>query len=101
MPVLVLAARLCPPGIEATLFALLMSVLNLAGLVSQEGGALLTHALGINEHNFDQLWLLVTITNLGGILPLIFLGWLPEKDVDLAEVATSTASLAANVTTSP
>ncbi|BCX06276.1 MAG: MFS transporter [Fischerella sp.] len=31
MPVLVLAARLCPSGVEATLFALLMSVTNLAG----------------------------------------------------------------------
>jgi folate/biopterin transporter len=82
MPVLVLAVRLCPPGVEATLFALLMSVLNLAGLVSQEGGALLTQALGITEHNFDKLWLLATITNLGGILPLIFLGWLPgENDI--------------------
>jgi folate/biopterin transporter len=80
MPVLVLAARLCPPGIEATLFALLMSVFNLAGLVSQEGGALLTHQLGITERNFDNLWLLVTITNLGGMVPLLFLRWLPEGD---------------------
>jgi folate/biopterin transporter len=89
MPVLVLAARLCPAGIEATLFALLMSVLNLAGLVSQEGGALLTHALGINEHNFDKLWLLVTITNLGGILPLIFLGWLPEDEASINDTTQS------------
>jgi folate/biopterin transporter len=87
MPVLVLAARLCPPGIEATLFALLMSVFNLAGLVSQEGGALLTHQLGITEHNFDNLWLLITITNLGGIVPLVFLRWLPADDPQVA-VAT-------------
>jgi folate/biopterin transporter len=80
MPVLVLAARLCPPGIEATLFALLMSVFNLAGLVSQEWGALLTHYLGIDEHNFDRLWLLVMITNLGSIIPLIFIKWLPDSD---------------------
>jgi folate/biopterin transporter len=80
MPVLVLAARLCPPGIEATLFAILMSVFNLAGLVSQEGGALLTHFLGITENNFDKLWLLVSITNLGGLLPLLFLQWLPDSD---------------------
>jgi folate/biopterin transporter len=84
MPVLVLAARLCPPGIEATLFALLMSVFNLAGLVSQEGGALLTHQLGITEHNFDRLWLLVTITNLGGLLPLLFLRWLPDGDPQIS-----------------
>lgn len=77
MPILVLAARLCPPGVEATLFALLMSVTNLAGLLSYELGALLMHWLGVNEHNFSQLWLLVVITNLSTLLPLPFLGWLP------------------------
>jgi hypothetical protein len=79
MPVLVLAARLCPPGIEATLFALLMSVTNMAGLVSHESGALLTHWLGVNETNFDQLWLLVIITNLSTLLPLVLVGWLPSE----------------------
>ncbi len=87
MPVLVLAARLCPPGIEATLFALLMSVLNLSGLVSKEGGALLTHLLGITDSNFDKLWLLVLITNLGGILPLIFINLLPDEDPQAAALA--------------
>jgi folate/biopterin transporter len=80
MPVLVLAARLCPPGIEATLFALLMSVLNLSGLVSKEGGAILTHILGVTDTNFDQLWLLVLIANLGSMLPLIFINLLPDED---------------------
>jgi folate/biopterin transporter len=83
MPVLVLAARLCPPGIEATLFATLMSVLNLSGLVSKEGGALLTHLLGVTDTNFDKLWLLVLITNLGSMLPLIFINWLPNEDPQL------------------
>ena len=77
MPVLVLAARICPPGVEATLFALLMSVSNLARLVSQELGAVLTHYLGVTETNFDKLWLLVTITNLSTLLPLVFINWLP------------------------
>lgn len=79
MPVLVLAARICPPGVEATLFALLMSITNLAGLVSHETGAILMHYLGVTETNFDKLWLLVTITNLSTLLPLPFINWLPEK----------------------
>lgn len=79
MPVLILAARLCPPGIEATLFALLMAISNLAGLVSHELGALLTHWLGITDHNFDALWLLVMITNLSTLLPLPLLHWLPRQ----------------------
>ncbi len=80
MPVLVLSARLCPKGVEATLFALLMSIWNLSGLLSHELGALLTSWLGVTENNFDQLWLLVTITNLSTLLPLPFLGWLPSGD---------------------
>ncbi len=36
LPVLILSARLCPVGIEASLFALLMSIWNMSGLVSQE-----------------------------------------------------------------
>ena len=80
MPVLILAARLCPPGVEATLFALLMSIYNLAGFLSYELGAWLMHGLGINESNFDKLWLLVVITNLTTLLPLPLLGWLPAKD---------------------
>ncbi|HEY9769395.1 MAG TPA: folate/biopterin family MFS transporter [Coleofasciculaceae cyanobacterium] len=80
MPVLVLSARLCPKGVEATLFALLMSIWNLSGLLSHEFGALLTSWLGVTENNFDQLWLLVTITNLSTLLPLPFLGWLPSAD---------------------
>jgi folate/biopterin transporter len=80
MPVLVLAARLCPPGIEATFFALLMSVSNLSNLLSYELGAGLTHLMGISESNFDNLPLLVIITNVSTLLPLPFLNWLPAAD---------------------
>jgi folate/biopterin transporter len=78
MPVLILAARLCPPGVEATLFALLMSVNNLAGILSYQFGALLTHWFGVTESNFDRLWLLVIVTNLSTLLPLPLINWLPE-----------------------
>lgn len=80
MPVLVLAARLCPKGVEATLFALLMSVVNISGLVSHELGALLTYWLGVTETNFDHLWILVLITNLSTLLPLPLLNWLPAGE---------------------
>jgi folate/biopterin transporter len=79
MPVLVLAARLCPEGIEATLFALLMSVLNISALCSFQLGAGLTYLLGVTESNFDNLWLLVLIANLTSLLPLPLLKWLPEE----------------------
>lgn len=84
MPVLVLAARLCPPGVEATLFALLMSVSNLASMVSYQLGAGLMHLLGIAQTNFDNLWILVIIANLSTLLPLPFLNWLPDKEASPA-----------------
>ncbi|MEB3292904.1 MAG: folate/biopterin family MFS transporter [Synechococcales bacterium] len=90
MPVLVLAARLCPPGVEATLFALLMSVVNFAGLVSYELGAGLMSWLGVTEQNFDKLWLLILITNLTSLLPLPLIGWLPGA-ADLAPDAAGTS----------
>ena len=90
MPVLVLAARLCPPGVEATLFALLMSVVNLAGLVSYETGAFLMHWLGITESNFTNLALLVIITNVTTLLPLPLLGWLPASDSTQSEPSAQT-----------
>ncbi len=83
MPILVLSARLCPDGIEATFFALLMSVTNLAALLSYEFGAMMMHWLGITETNFSSLWLLVLLTNLSSLLPLVLLGWLPDSDAQL------------------
>ena len=101
MPVLILAARLCPPGIEATLFAMLMSVLNLAGLVSKEGGAILTHLLGVTDTNFDKLWLLVLITNVGSVLPLVFIKLLPNEDPQLAAATARSIPPASEIDHSP
>ncbi len=80
MPTMILAARICPLGIEATLFAVLMSVFNLGGLVSRESGALIMYWLGITESNFDSLWLLLVITNLIALLPMLFVKLLPSKE---------------------
>ncbi|MBE9103444.1 folate/biopterin family MFS transporter [Nostoc cf. edaphicum LEGE 07299] len=80
MQVMVLAARLCPSGVEATLFALLMSIYNSAGTVSHAFGALITYWLGITATNFESLWLLVLITNLSTLLPLPFIKWLPAAE---------------------
>lgn len=77
LPVLVLCTRLCPKGVEATLFALLMSIGNLSLFVSSQISAVLTSWLAVTEVNFENLWLLVTITNLSTLIPLPFLKWLP------------------------
>jgi folate/biopterin transporter len=55
LPTLVLAARICPPGVEAVLFATLMSIFNGASTVGTEIGAALTKLLGVTESNFHNL----------------------------------------------
>ena len=76
LPTLVLAARLCPPGVEAVLFATLMSVFNGASTVGTELGAALTKFLGVTESNFDNLGLLTVICNVSSLYPLLFIGLL-------------------------
>lgn len=85
MPILVLAARLCPPGVEATLFATLMSISNGANVTGGFFGAGLTKLLGVTSQNFEHLALLLVICNLSSLLPLPFLNLLPsESDMDAA-----------------
>lgn len=82
MPILVLAARLCPPGVEATLFASLMSVLNLAMFTSSFVSSALTDALHVTAEDFANLAPLVLICNLSGLLPLALLPFVPETKDD-------------------
>lgn len=76
MPTLVLAARMCPPGVEGTLFAALMSVYNASGATSNELGSLLTHALGITETDYSNLWKLVLICGVSSLSALPLLGFI-------------------------
>ena len=80
MPTLVLAAKLCPPGAEGTVFASLMSIYNFSGTVSSELGSLLTSALGVVDGNYDNLTMLVTICALSGLLTLPFIDLLDVVD---------------------
>ena len=83
MPVLVLSTKLCPPGIEATFFAVLMSVMNFGATISYWLGSLMMKWLGITEYQFDSLWLLIIITNCTSLIPILFMKWLPDAQVDI------------------
>ena len=85
MPTLVLAAKLCPPGVEGTLFATLMSIFNLSSTVSSELGAALTNILGVSDTNFDNLSMLVAICAVSNALPLLAIGLLEKVGASDAE----------------
>jgi Na+/melibiose symporter-like transporter len=84
LPLLVLAARVCPKGSEATMFALIASVMNIALAVADLGGAWLVHifdvhqateTLSANYNNIDKvLWIAI----LSSFLPMPFLRFLPD-----------------------
>ncbi|OVA07494.1 Biopterin transport-related protein BT1 [Macleaya cordata] len=80
MPLLVLSSKLCPPGIEGTFFALLMSIDNLGILTSTWGGGLLLHFLQVTRVKFDNLWLAILIRNIMRICPLALLFLVPRSD---------------------
>lgn len=86
------AARLCPEGVEATLFATMMSILNGGSFVGSALGAGLTQYLGVSSTDFSNLFLLVLLCNFSTLLPAPFLGLLPSSlDQDGLSAATSAA----------
>lgn len=80
MPLLVLSSKLCPPGIEGTFFALLMSIDNVGVLLSQWGGGVVLHLLNVTRTRFDNLWLAILTRNILRITPLCLLFLIPRGD---------------------
>lgn len=79
MPLLVLACNICPKNIEGTIYAFLISIVNLGSLFASQWGSYLTYYLGITEVNFDNLVWLIVISNLCYLIPLPFLFLLNEE----------------------
>ena len=77
MPMVVLGARICPVGVEGTLYALLMSITNIGGVVSSEWGSLLTTMFGVSSTNFNNLWKLMLVCHAFDIIPLFMLRLVP------------------------
>jgi len=64
LPGIVLLTHLCPPGVEATMYALLAGCHNLGLSVASFAGACLLQALSVQpqgkpeeQHQFDNLWI--------------------------------------------
>lgn len=79
MPILILAAKICPPGVEGMLYATIMSANNLSTTVSSLLGGFMTEIMGITNKDFTNLPLLMVITNLSGLIPLMFLNLVPSE----------------------
>ncbi|KAH7307156.1 hypothetical protein KP509_22G048500 [Ceratopteris richardii] len=86
IPFMVLSARLCPPGVEGTVFAFLMSVSNFGATCASWNGAFLLQQLHINREDYSNLWIAIVLRSLLRLTPLIFLFLLPLGTVDDLEV---------------
>ena len=70
MPVVVLGARICPPGVEASLYATLMSISNLAGVISSEWGSVFANMFNVDRNHFENFWKLIVLCNIIDLLPI-------------------------------
>lgn len=104
LPLLVLVARVCPKGVEATMFALLASIMNIGLAVSDLGGAWLvtifdvhqaTESLAANYTHIDKvLWIAI----LSSFLPMPLIRFLPDIS---AEGEVKGASMEKSVAAEP
>lgn len=84
IPLMVLTTRLCPKGIEATMFAVLASIMNIGLAVSDLGGAWLLNffdvhqAIGETAANYSGLDKVLWVAILSSFLPMPFLKKLPD-----------------------
>jgi hypothetical protein len=79
MPLMIMGAAVCPKGVEGALYAVLMSLTEIGGIVGDVTGTALTAFLGITNDDFTQLWLLILLCNLYNIIPLCFVWLVPSK----------------------
>lgn len=89
LPFSVMMLQLCPPGLEASMYALLAGSSNLGSALSQYQGAFVLDALGIRptgapgeSAQFQQMWIAVLLNT---VLPLVPLLLLPVLIPDAAQ----------------
>ena len=81
MPLMMLACQMCPKGIEATFYALVLAVINAGYLISYWLGGALAYWLGISGElgSFDNLQSLIITASAIPMISLVFLLLLPKE----------------------
>jgi hypothetical protein len=88
VPMLVLIAKTAPPGAEATMFAIMASLMNLALSASELGTRYLNTLFGVSQQDYSNLGrLMITVTALG-LVPLLALPLLKRQERVEREAAT-------------
>lgn len=56
MALMIMAVKVCPKNVEASVFEFILAVINLGYLLSYESGGLISQLLDITATQFDLLW---------------------------------------------
>lgn len=89
VPMLILAARAAPKGAEATMLAIMASLMNLALSASQLFTGYLNDYFQVTREDFSHLGQLMITVGAIGLLPLLALPWL--RRVEAGETASGAA----------
>ncbi|EDO05843.2 prohibitin BT1 folate/biopterin transporter family protein [Babesia bovis T2Bo] len=79
LPIFIMATRLCPPGIESSMYSFLWTAQFLGLDVSTYISSLLTYAFGIGTNHFDGLVQLIIFCAVAHIIPIFFVYLLPDR----------------------
>jgi hypothetical protein len=83
VPMLVLIARSAPPGGEATMFAIMASLMNLALSASELGTRYLNTAFAVTQQDYANLGVLMITVTIIGLVPLGTLPLLRREEAHL------------------
>jgi uncharacterized membrane protein YiaA len=91
VPMLVLIAKTAPRGAEATMFAIMASLMNLALSASELFTRYLNTAYGVTQTSYDNLGRLMITVTLLGFVPLLAVPLLRREEANLDRAVTPSA----------
>ena len=92
VPMLILIARSAPPGGEATMFAIMASLMNLALSASQLFTEYLNETFTVTQADYSRLGQLMTAVGLLSLVPLLAMPLLRREERRGAEQAAASAA---------
>jgi hypothetical protein len=95
VPMLVLIAKTAPRGAEATMFAIMASLMNLALSASELFTRYLNTAYGVTQTSYENLGLLMITVAVLGVVPLLAVPLLRREEAALARAPVPVASASA------
>jgi hypothetical protein len=97
VPMLVLIAKSAPEGAEATMFAVMASLMNLALSASELGTRYLNTVFAVTQEDYAGLGRLMILASLIGLVPLLALPLLRREEARAAVAITATPTPVAPV----